>query len=145
MATSGYDCCRCGITLKLRLCARRNSFSIADHPGVAIRHSLARGLRALFSLERPQEIDDFLLLLSAQLIETFNDVICLAATAPVSSDDIYQVSGPSVMEEEDTLSDAPEGSCSELVGAGSALRDAIGEAFAHVVNEKVREKIHRLI
>jgi hypothetical protein len=78
------------------------------------------GLRALFSLERPQEIDDFLLLLSAQLIETFDDFICLAATAPVSSDGVYQVVGPSFMEEEDTLSDVPEGSCSEVVGAAPA-------------------------
>ena len=49
------------------------------------------------------------------------------------------------MQEEDTLSDAPEGSCSELVGAGAALRDAVGEAFAHVVDEKVRVEIRRLI
>jgi hypothetical protein len=102
-------------------------------------------LKVLFWLERPQEIDNFLLFLSAQLIETFDDLICLAATAPVSSDGVYQVGGPSVMEEEDTLTDAPEGSCSELVGAGAALRDAVGEAFAHVVDEKVREKIRRLI
>ena len=44
------------------------------------------GLRALPSLERPQEIDNFLLLLSTQLVETFDDLICLAATTPVSSD-----------------------------------------------------------
>jgi len=35
MATSGYERYRCGITLKLRLCARRNSFRIADNlPGM---------------------------------------------------------------------------------------------------------------
>lgn len=34
MATSGYERYRCRITLKLRLCARRNSFRIADNlPG----------------------------------------------------------------------------------------------------------------
>ena len=49
------------------------------------------------------------------------------------------------MEEKDTLSNAPEGSCSELVGSGAALRDAVGEAFAHVVDEKVREEIRRLM
>jgi len=42
-----------------------------------------------FSLERPQEIDDFLLLLSAQLVEMFDDLICLAAMAPVISDCVY--------------------------------------------------------
>src|SRR6266436_9018123 len=49
------------------------------------------------------------------------------------------------MEKEDALSDAPEGSGSELVGAGAALRDSVGETFAHVVDEKVRVKIRRLI
>ena len=103
------------------------------------------GLRVLFSLERPQEIDDLLLLLSAQLVEAFDDPIRLAATAPVISDGVYQVGGSSVMEEEDTLSNAPEGSCPELVGSGAALRDAVGKAFTHVVDEKVREETCRLI
>ena len=61
------------------------------------------------------------------------------------SDGVNEVGGSSVMEEEDTLSNAPEGSCPELVGSGAALRDAVGEAFAHVVDEKVREEICRLI
>ena len=57
-------------------------------------------------LERPQKIDDFLLLPSAQLIGTFDDSICLAATAPVISDGVNQVDDSSVMEEQDTLSSA---------------------------------------
>src|SRR5271157_4870817 len=102
-------------------------------------------LRALFSLERPQEIDDLLLLLSAQPIEMLDDLIGLAALALVISDSVYQVGRPSVVKEEDTLSDAPQGSGSELVGAGAALRDAIGQAFAHMMHDKVREEIRRLI
>jgi hypothetical protein len=97
------------------------------------------------SLERAQEFDNLLLLLSAQLIEMFDDLICLAASASVSSDGTHQVARPSVMEKEDTLPYAPEGSGTEFVGAGAALRDVVGEAFAHVVDGKVREKIHRLI
>src|SRR5882762_20723 len=75
----------------------------------------------------------------------FDDSICLAATALVIADGVHEVGRPSVMEEEDALSDAPEGSCAEFVGAGTALRDAVGEAFAHVVDNKVRVKIRRLI
>ena len=75
----------------------------------------------------------------------FDNFICLAATALVISDGIYQVGRPSIMEEEDALSDAPERSGSELVGARSALGNTVGEAFAHVVDEKVRVKIRRLI
>src|SRR5271167_11881 len=95
--------------------------------------------------ERPQEIDDLLLFLSAQPVEIVDDLIGLAASAAVSSDGVYQVGRPPVMEEEDALSHAPEGSGAEFVGAGAALGDAVGEAFAHVVDEKVREKIRRLI
>src|SRR5260370_29646951 len=102
-------------------------------------------LKTFFSLERAQEVDDFLLLLSSQPIEMFDDFICLAATAPVISDGFHQVGRPSIMEEKDPLSNAPERSGSKLVGASAALRDAVGEAFAHVVDEKVRVKIRRLI
>src|SRR5579872_528706 len=49
------------------------------------------------------------------------------------------------MEEEDALSDAPERSGSELVRPGAALRNAVSQAFAHVVNEQVGEKIRSLI
>ena len=102
-------------------------------------------MRALLSLERPQEINKLLLLLSVQLIKMFDDLIGLAALASVIPDSFYQVGRPPVMEEEDTLSDAPEGSGSEFIRAGAALRDAIGEALAHVVDDKVREEIRRLI
>ena len=103
------------------------------------------GLKTLYSLERAQEIDDVLLLLSGQPIEMFDDLICFAAMALVISDGFHQVGGASIMEKEDALSDAPEGSCAEFVGAGATLRDAVGEAFAHVVDEKVRVKIRGLI
>src|SRR5260370_11536116 len=75
----------------------------------------------------------------------FDDLICLAATALVISDGFHQVSRASIMEEEDALSDAPERSGSELVGAGPTLRNAIGQAFAHVVDNKVRVKMRGLI
>ena len=102
-------------------------------------------MRSDSSLKRPQEINDVLLLPSSQPIETFDDLVCLAAIALVISNDFHQVGRPSIMEEEDTLSDTPKRSGSELVGAGTTLCDAVGEAFAHMVDEKVRVKIRRLI
>ena len=75
----------------------------------------------------------------------FDDAICLAATAPMILDGLHQVGGPSIVEEEDALPDAPERSASELVGTGAALCDAIGQSFAHVMDEEVRVKIRRLI
>src|SRR5258707_9665545 len=102
-------------------------------------------MRSGASLKRPQEINDVLLLLSSQPIETVDDLICLAAITLVISDGFHQVGRPSIVEEEDALSDAPERSGSELVVPGTTLRDAVGEAFAHVVDEKVGVKIRRLI
>ena len=103
------------------------------------------GLKQLFALERSQKIDDFLLLLSAQFIEMLDHPVCFAAAALVSPDGVYQVVGPPVMEEEYTLPDSPKRGCPELVGACAALRDAVGKAFAHVVDKKIGEKICRLI
>jgi hypothetical protein len=96
-------------------------------------------------LQRAKEIKDFLLFLSAQLVEVFDDLICLAASASVSFDGVNQVAGASVVKEEDALPEAPKGSCSELVGARAALCNAIREAFAHVVDQEIGEKIRRLI
>ena len=103
------------------------------------------GLKTLFWLERAQKIDDVLLLLSGQPIEMFDDLICLAAKALVISDGFHKVGRPSIMEEENALSDAPEGSGSELARAGATLRDAVGESFSHVVDDEVRVEIRRLI
>jgi len=96
-------------------------------------------------LQRTQEIDNFLLLLSSQLIETFDDSICLAAMALVISDGFHQVGRPSVMEEEDPLADAPQGGGAVLVWPGGALGDAVGEVLAHVMDEEVGVKISGLI
>jgi len=90
-------------------------------------------------LEGAQEIDDFLLRLSAQLIEVFDGPISLAAMTLVSPDGLKQVGRSSIMEEEDALSDAPERSSSELVGARATLSNAVGQTFAHMVHKKVRE------
>src|SRR5215469_12685547 len=45
------------------------------------------------------------------------------------------------MQEEDALSHAPEGSSAELIRAGATLCNTVGEAFAHVMNEQVGEKV----
>src|SRR5262249_3959184 len=97
------------------------------------------------SLERAKEIDDFLLLLRAQFIEMFNDLIGLAAPALVSADGFHQIGRAAIVQEENALADTPERSGSELVWASAALRDAIGERFAHVVDEQVRPKMCRSV
>lgn len=96
-------------------------------------------------LEGAQKINDLLLFLNGQLIEMVDDPIGLAAFALVSPDGLNQVGRPSVMEKEDALSDAPERGGSELIRAGGALGDAVGEAFAHVVDEEVGPEVRGLV
>src|SRR5256884_7768423 len=74
-----------------------------------------------------------------------DDPIGLAASALVRPDGFHQVGRASIVEEEDALPDAPKRSGPELVRAGGALRDAVGQAFAHVVNQQVGEKVHGLV
>ena len=91
-----------------------------------------------FSLERPQEINDFLLILSSQTNEKFDDLICLAAIALVISDGFHQAGRPSIMEKEQALTQAPQGCRAELIRPGAPLRDPIREFGAHAMEEEIR-------
>ena len=97
------------------------------------------------ALESAQEVDDSLLLLSAQLIELVDDLVGLAATAFVSPDGFNQVGCASIVNEEDPLPDAPKRSGSELVWASATLCNAISETFTHVVDKEVGPEVCRLV
>ena len=98
-----------------------------------------------FRLERPQEVDEVLLILSAQVIETVDDLVRLAARAFMELDSLHQVARASVVEEKDALPNTPERSSSELIGACATLGDAVRETTAHVVDEDVGVEVHRLV
>src|SRR5512135_2787149 len=55
-----------------------------------------------------------------------------------------QVTGAPVMQEEQTLPESPQWSRAELIGSCVPLHDVIGQRGAHVVNQQIREEIHRL-
>ena len=61
------------------------------------------------------------------------------------SDRFHQIGGPAVMQEKDPLSNTPQRSRPELVWSCTALRNAVGEALAHVVHQKIGEQIHSLV
>ena len=86
-----------------------------------------------------------LLLLSFQLIESVDDRIGFAAAAFVSPDGFNQVRCASIVKEVDPLPDAPKRSRSELVWAGAALCNAIGETLTHVVDQEVGPEVYRLV
>jgi len=96
-------------------------------------------------LERSQEVDEVLLFPSFQLIEMVNDLVRLAVFAPVSLDGLHQIAGPPIVEEKNSLSDTPERSRPELIGACGTLRYAVRKASAHMVDEEIGEEIHCLV
>src|SRR5215468_6515483 len=58
-------------------------------------------------------------------------------------DGLKQIRRPSVVQEEDTLTDSPERSGPELVGTGLALDDVVCEFYAHVVQHQVGKQFDR--
>src|SRR3984893_8207329 len=126
----------------LHFCARCSAVQVATVPRWS---SIVRPSRSPPKLERPQEVDDILLLLSGQPIETVDDLICLAILAPVGFDSLNEIACTSVMEEKNALPDAPERSCSKLIGTCATLRDAVRKISTHVVDEDVGEEIHGFV
>jgi len=60
-------------------------------------------------------------------------------------DRFAQVRRPPVVQEEQPLSQAPQGSGAKLPGTRLSLGDPIGQPRAHVVDQQIGEEIHRLI
>ena len=54
-----------------------------------------------------------------------------------------QVIGSTVMEEEDTLADAPQRRGSEFVAIGTALRDTVRQSASHVMYGKITVGLNR--
>jgi hypothetical protein len=115
--------------------------------GIDVKSPAPIGANALSAIcsQGAQEIDDSLLLRNGQSIKPFDDLIGLASCALVSPDGVNEVGGTSIMKEEDALSGAPKRSGSEFIRACSALRDAISEALAHVVDDQVGPEVRRLV
>jgi hypothetical protein len=59
-------------------------------------------------------------------------------------DRFQQVRGPSVVQEEDALTQAPQRRAAEFPWSGLALADAVGEPDAHVVHQQIGVEICRL-
>src|SRR6266404_6531581 len=67
--------------------------------------------------------------------------ISLGPWTPVFLDCPLQIPGPTVMKEEDTLPESPEGRGPKLSRRGLALTNPVGESVPHVVKRKVGVQI----
>src|SRR5262245_66078946 len=79
------------------------------------------------SSERPQEVEQVLLLPLAQQQVVRHHAVRLRAVARVRADRDDQVRSAAIVQEEQALTEAPERRATELARAGLTLRDSVGE------------------
>src|SRR5271155_4974738 len=111
--------------------ARDDDFSNSKRVGETLS-CLAISVRRL---QRAQEVQNFLLLGWAKVVEELlHDGVSFAAVAGVVLDSRDQVCGAAVVQQEDPLSEAPQGSGAELSTTRGTLRNVIRQAGAHVMD-----------
>ena len=103
-------------------------------------------------LERAKKVEDGLLVLGRECVETLDDTVgfgrAIAARAArffvtipavrmVSLNCLEEIVGTTVVQEESALADAPEWSGAEHVAGSESLCDVVGESLAHVMNQQV--------
>jgi len=91
--------------------------------------------------QRPQVIEQSLLVADVEHIEVVDDSVRFRTTARVLLDGDLDVGRAAVMEKEDALTDTPERRAAELISCCGALRNAIGEPGSHIVQGKVTERL----
>src|SRR5262249_51454232 len=91
------------------------------------------------------EVEDVLLASLTEVVEPGDDAVSLGPIAGMRFDRLQQVFGASVMQEEDTLADAPQRRRPELATVGATLCDTILQANAHIVDQQVRIQVDLLI
>ena len=103
----------------------------------------------MHSLQRPQEIQQILLLLRGELVVETDDCVGFRATAGVLLNGMNQPavgrSGASIMQKKDTLTETPKGSGAEFVRARAALADVVRQSSSHVMDEQVGEERGSLV
>ncbi len=96
-------------------------------------------------LERPQEVDDVLLILAGQPMKALDHPVGFASGALMVLDSLHQIAGAAVVKKEDPLSDTPERGGSELVGSCATLCNSVRETSSHVMDEEVGPEVGRLV
>ena len=93
-------------------------------------------------LQRSQKVQQILLLAGTEVIEICHHCVGFAALACVCPDCLDQVGGAAIMQQEDSLSQSPQRSRAELVAACAALGNVVGQPGTHVMELKVRVRVH---
>ena len=102
------------------------------------RHCDAR--RRPRRLQRAQEIEQVLLLALRQAVKDSDDAVGFRALAGVGFDGLEQVGSSSVVQEEDSLAESPQGRGAEFVRACGALRNSVGQSRPMLCTSKSENK-----
>lgn len=94
-------------------------------------------------LQRAQKVQQFLLLCTGKFAEVVDYVCGFASAALVIFDRRKQIGRPAIVQQEDSLPQTPQRGRAELVATRVALRDVIRQSSAHVMDLKIRVRIHR--
>src|SRR5258708_33181451 len=103
----------------------------------SIRHASSHNQRNASS-ERPQEVQNVLLLGIRQLVEIPDHAVCLGIQALMRGDGLQQILRPPVVQEKDPLTNTPKRRRPEFLAGGGALNHAVGESPPHLMQGKVR-------
>src|SRR5580765_7559069 len=95
--------------------------------------------------QRPQEVEQVLLLSLAQHVEVGDGAIRLREHASVRPDGRDQIGRPAVVQEEQPLTESPERRGPELSRSGLTLAYTVGQSDAHVVDDQIRKEVDRLV
>src|SRR5947209_3763521 len=105
------------------------------------RHSCVSPKVLTNVLQRAQEVQDVLLLGHGKVVEIGLCRVGFGPRAVVGFDRSIQVFGAAVVQEEDPLSQAPQGSRAELVSTRATLGDVVVQRRTHVMDLQVAEQI----
>src|SRR5262249_931776 len=91
------------------------------------------------------EVDQVLLVSTAQEVEVVYHGVCLRALAGMRLDGFDNIVGAAVMQEEEALPDTPQRCTPELTSIGTTLGHPVLEACAQIVEREVAVRPERHI
>jgi len=92
-------------------------------------------------LQRPQKVQQILLLLLGQMVVVVDHAIGFRAGAGVLRDGLYQVLRAAVVQEEDALAQSPQWCGAEFIRSGAPLNDVVRQSRTHVMYGEIGEEI----
>src|SRR5664279_1113715 len=96
-------------------------------------------------LQRPQKVQNILLLIFGEMVEASHDAVSFGARAGVLCNRFHQVLGPSIVQKENSLTYSPKRGCSKFVGPGAALDNIVRQLGTHMVHQEVRIQVRVLV